>query len=208
MSVGSSGCTEERPCNDCIAAKKRTMEKDIQLDSSTGLDDLAMTSEDFNGGYIEAWDYKLIKKEHSHIAQAVIENPDVEIQIRTDFSPLNCFEPFKGDFFERYVKSFEYRLKPTQEEPFTVSETTEIHEKSHDTSINNGGETDYYQLKKNWKTFQDVIEDREMNYAQGNILKVACTFNIGRHGATDYERELNKIIFFAKRELQRIQDEQ
>jgi len=71
-------------------------------------------------------------------------------------------------------------------------------------SKNNGGETDYYAINPEWKTFQDVIEDREMNYAQGNIFKVACTFNIGRHEGTDYERDLNKIIWFAKRELSRI----
>ena len=71
-------------------------------------------------------------------------------------------------------------------------------------SRNNGGETDYYAIKDEWKSFQDVIEDRQMNYAQGNILKVACTFNIGRHNGTTYERELNKIIYFANREKQRI----
>ena len=74
-------------------------------------------------------------------------------------------------------------------------------------SKNNGGKTSYYKIKKKWKTFQDVIEDRVMNYSQGNILKVACTFNIGRHSGTDYERDLNKIIFFAKRELKRIKTE-
>lgn len=71
-------------------------------------------------------------------------------------------------------------------------------------SKNNGGETDYYKIDAEWKTFQDVIEAREMNYAQGNILKVACTFNIGRHEGTTYERDLNKIIYFANRELNRI----
>jgi len=73
-----------------------------------------------------------------------------------------------------------------------------------DNSINNGGETDYYKINPEWKSVQDIIEDREMNYAQGNILKVACTFNVGRHNSTDYERELNKIIWFAQRELARI----
>ena len=75
---------------------------------------------------------------------------------------------------------------------------------NEDNSRNNGGETDYYAIKDEWKSFQDVIEDRQMNYAQGNILKVACTFNIGRHNGTTYERELNKIIYFANREKQRI----
>ncbi len=73
-----------------------------------------------------------------------------------------------------------------------------------DTTINNGGATDYYSLNPEWTTHQDVIEAREMNYAQGNIYKVACTFNVGRHEGTNYERELNEIIFFANRELKRV----
>ena len=73
---------------------------------------------------------------------------------------------------------------------------------------NNGGDTDYYQINSSWTSFQDVIEAREMNYAQGNIFKVACTFNIGRHEGTNYERELNKIIWFANRELKRIKSGQ
>jgi hypothetical protein len=66
---------------------------------------------------------------------------------------------------------------------------------------NNGGATDYYQVKPEWKMCQDIIEDRELNFSQGNILKSAFTFNVGRHGGTTYERELNKIIYFAEREL-------
>ena len=76
-----------------------------------------------------------------------------------------------------------------------------------DTSRNNGGETDYYKIDSQWTTFQDVIENRKMNYAQGNIFKVACTFNIGRHEGTTYVRELNKIIYFAKRELERVKND-
>ncbi|MDQ7044739.1 MAG: hypothetical protein Q9M40_06995 [Sulfurimonas sp.] len=105
-----------------------------------------------------------------------------------------------GGFNEPYSE-------PTEEEwatnPFLI-ELRKIKVISKDTTINNGGATDYYKLEPQWTTHQDVIEAREMNYAQGNIYKVACTFNIGRHGATNYERELNKIIFFAKRELERI----
>ena len=69
---------------------------------------------------------------------------------------------------------------------------------------NDGGRTNYYQFKKHWEQIQDVIEDRNMNFSQGNILKAAFTFNLGRHDGTDYKRELNKIIFFANRELERI----
>lgn len=66
---------------------------------------------------------------------------------------------------------------------------------------NNGGTTDYYQLDPQWKQAQDIIEARNMNFSQGNILKAAFCFNVARHNGTDYERELRKIIWFAEREL-------
>ncbi len=71
-------------------------------------------------------------------------------------------------------------------------------------SNNNGGSTDYYRIDPNWTMAQDVIEARGMNFAQGNIFKAAFTFNCGRHDGTDYTRELNKIIWFAERELERL----
>lgn len=72
-----------------------------------------------------------------------------------------------------------------------------------DSSVNNGGSTSYYKIGE-YKDLQDIIENRNMNFAQGNILKAAFCFNVGRHEGTSYERELNKIIYFANRELQRI----
>ncbi len=72
---------------------------------------------------------------------------------------------------------------------------------------NNGGSTDYYKFKPEWKICQDVIEDRKMNFAQGNIFKVAFCFNKGRHDSATYERDLNKIKWFADRELKRIKGE-
>ena len=72
---------------------------------------------------------------------------------------------------------------------------------------NNGGKTDYYDLPKDAKCCQDIIEWREMNFQQGNIFKVAFTFNCGRHSGTDYRRDLNKIIYFAQRELERLTNE-
>lgn len=68
-----------------------------------------------------------------------------------------------------------------------------------DDTINNGGSTDYYKINPNWKDLQDIIEDRDMNYAQANLLKVAFTFNKGRHEGTDELREINKVIYFAER---------
>lgn len=74
-------------------------------------------------------------------------------------------------------------------------------------SKNNGGKTDYYAILPHWKMAQDIIEDRGMNFAQGNIFKSAFCFNTGRHDATDYERELNKIMYFCKREKKRLKRE-
>ena len=74
-----------------------------------------------------------------------------------------------------------------------------------DSSVNNGGSTSYYKIGE-YKDLQDIIENRNMNFAQGNILKAAFCFNVGRHEGTSYERELNKIIYFANRELQRIKN--
>lgn len=73
-----------------------------------------------------------------------------------------------------------------------------------DDSINNGGSTDYYKINPEWKDLQDIIEERKMIYSQANILKVAFTFNVGRHEGTDELREINKIIYFAERRKQEI----
>lgn len=76
-----------------------------------------------------------------------------------------------------------------------------------DNSLNNGGKTDYYQLDSSpfqIKDFDDFAEWRGMNGNQFNMGKVMWTFNVGRHNGTDYERDLNKIIHYAQRELLRI----
>ena len=75
------------------------------------------------------------------------------------------------------------------------------------TSENNGGKTDYYQLSSApfpIKDFDDFAEWRQLNGNQFNIGKVAWTFNVGRHSGTDYQRDLNKIIHYAQRELERL----
>lgn len=90
-----------------------------------------------------------------------------------------------------------------------IKEIKQLSKKENKTmsSKNNGGKTNYYKIKKRWKTAQDIIEARKMNFAQGNIFKVAITFNIGRHDASSYERELNKIDYFVKREKKRLKKE-
>lgn len=120
------------------------------------------------------------------------------------------------DFIDGYI--YEIATQRQQDKKFVIfDENSDPHYfedkdislyfEKQDNSINNGGSTDYYKFKENWIECADVIEDREMNYNQGNIFKSAFCFNIGRHNATDYKRELNKIIYFANRELERIKND-
>ncbi len=65
-----------------------------------------------------------------------------------------------------------------------------------------GGSTEYYDLPKDAKDLQDLVEYRNMNFAIGNIFK-AC-FRMGKKSGQDDLYDLNKIIFFAQREIERI----
>ena len=82
-------------------------------------------------------------------------------------------------------------------------------EEEMDQSKNNGGKTDYYQLPKDGSVsdFDDFAEWRGFNGNQFNIGKVFWTFNTGRHSGTDYVRDLNKIIHYANREINRVNRE-
>lgn len=73
-----------------------------------------------------------------------------------------------------------------------------------DHSANNGGSTDYYKLPPNATDLQDLIEHKNMNFAQGNIFKALYRANDPSNNHSSYERDLNKIIWFAQRELLRI----
>ena len=75
---------------------------------------------------------------------------------------------------------------------------------SVDTTINNGGKTDYYQWHPCDKDFDDFMIRHSYNYAQGVILKVAVTLTRGRHNGTNYERELNKLKHYVDVELKRL----
>lgn len=66
-----------------------------------------------------------------------------------------------------------------------------------------GGSTPHqYSIPSDAKELQDLIEYRNMNFAIGNIFK-AC-YRMGRKEGADELYDLNKIIFFAKREKKRI----
>ena len=66
-----------------------------------------------------------------------------------------------------------------------------------------GGTTDYYNLPEDVKDLQDLIEYKEMNFSIGNIFK-AC-YRYGQKNSIDAAYDLRKMIWFAERELKRIQ---
>lgn len=67
---------------------------------------------------------------------------------------------------------------------------------------NNGGSTDYYKLPAGATELQDLIEYKNMSFSVGNIFKAA--YRLGNCKHSDKVRDLNKIIWFAKREIERI----
>ncbi len=72
-------------------------------------------------------------------------------------------------------------------------------------AVNNGGSTDYYKLHKtNFTHLQDIIESVDMNFAMGNIFKAAYRFYTKTNQTKERIRDLNKIIYFAERERDRL----
>jgi hypothetical protein len=67
-------------------------------------------------------------------------------------------------------------------------------------SVDNGGSTSYYKLPQGAKDIQDLIEYKNMNFSVGNIFK-SC-YRLGNCDHSDRVRDLNKIIWFAERELE------
>ena len=64
---------------------------------------------------------------------------------------------------------------------------------------NSGGPNKKYDVPANAKILQDLIEHKQMNFAIGNMFK-AC-YRLGDPQNPDMKRDLEKIIFFAEREL-------
>lgn len=115
----------------------------------------------------------------------------------------------RGDTFtivKVYEKECEYEIENTKTKSvwlFNGEMMNKIFVKQDENNPNNnGGSTDYYKLPTNAKDLQDLIELKEMNFAQGNIFKAIYRANENHHST--YERDLNKIIWFANRELERL----
>lgn len=69
-----------------------------------------------------------------------------------------------------------------------------------DTSRNNGGRTDYWDIPAGADTLNDLIEHKEMSFALGSIFKATYRFGDRRFHSTKI-RDLNKIIYYADRLL-------
>lgn len=119
-----------------------------------------------------------------------------------------------GDYCDNWLphtnaEIWEQVENPNKDLDNIINEVIEqVNKEECNSSINNGGKTDYYQLNNApfpINDFDDFAEWRGLNGNQFNMGKVMWTFNIGRHNGTDYERDLNKIIHYANRELLRLE---
>ena len=63
----------------------------------------------------------------------------------------------------------------------------------------------YYELPEGAREIQDLIEYKSMNFALGNIFK--AVYRIGQKPDNDRRYDLEKIIWFANRELKRINND-
>lgn len=68
-----------------------------------------------------------------------------------------------------------------------------------------GLSSSYYELPEGCKELQDLIEYKQMNFARGNIFKAA--YRLGDKPGTEAIYDLEKIIWFAQREVERIKNE-
>lgn len=69
-----------------------------------------------------------------------------------------------------------------------------------------GWSSSYYRLPVNAKELQDLIEHKDMNFSQGNMFK--AIWRLGEKTGTSKQYDLEKIIWFAQRELERIKYEE
>ena len=66
-----------------------------------------------------------------------------------------------------------------------------------------GGSSTYYNLPPNARDVDDLIEHKDMNYRIANIFK-AC-YRYGEKAGTSQLYDLKKIMFFAQREVERLE---
>ena len=65
-----------------------------------------------------------------------------------------------------------------------------------------GGSTSFYKIPEGATELNDLIEHKNMSFAVGNIFKAA--YRLGEKKGITTEYDLNKIVYFANRELERL----
>ena len=66
-----------------------------------------------------------------------------------------------------------------------------------------GGPSAYYDFPVNSTTLNDLIEHKEMSFAQGNIFKAA--YRLGNKDGVSLEYDLQKIKYYADRMLAQLE---
>lgn len=70
-------------------------------------------------------------------------------------------------------------------------------------NTSDGSSADYYKLPRRCSQIQDLISERDMNSQMGEIFRATYRYGLVQH--SDKERDIKKIIFYAKAELKRLQ---
>lgn len=94
-----------------------------------------------------------------------------------------------------FANQYEVVVEPITESPANPEPSGKI--------VSDGSSTDYYLLPPGATDLLDLIEHKRMGFGLGNIFK-AC-YRLGEKGGTDAAYDLRKIIFFATRELARVE---
>jgi len=68
--------------------------------------------------------------------------------------------------------------------------------------MNNGSSADYYDLPIKAKQLQDLISHKDMNGQVAEIFR--ATYRYGEDHHSSKVRDLQKIIFYAKAEIERL----
>jgi len=69
-----------------------------------------------------------------------------------------------------------------------------------------GGPSEYYDFPEGCSTLNDLIEYKDMSFAQGNIFKAA--YRLGNKEGISLEYDLKKIKYYADRMLAQIGKDQ
>lgn len=139
--------------------------------------------------------YKLIHKKHKDILNAYLDGKEIEVFIMSEWHKVK-------NFIEEYNENSTYQEVGNGLYKQVFNNYLETKSNCEDTAVNNGGSTDYYKLPLNAKDLQDLIEHKDMNFSLGNIFK-AC-YRLGSCSHSEALRDLNKIVWFANREIERI----